>query len=207
MPRVDLAYTARRRTEIMEAAQRCFARLGFHKTTLQDVFRESGLSAGAVYNYFKSKEALIAAIAEERHAAEQTFLDPPKGESAIAQLRRAARAFFVELDTPEGQRQRRVGVFSWSEALLNDEVRASVLEGLNGPRTQLAQLIRQGQLEKTLRADLDADATARAMIALFHGFILQKLWDPTVSVERYLEALEPLFSALLDGARVVAAAP
>jgi TetR/AcrR family transcriptional regulator, transcriptional repressor of aconitase len=47
-----------RRQEIVEAACRCFARRGVHRTTIRDVQREAGLSAGAVYAYFPNKEEL-----------------------------------------------------------------------------------------------------------------------------------------------------
>ncbi len=49
----------------------CFAREGFHRTTMQDIFREADLSPGAVYSYFEGKDELIEAIADERHARER----------------------------------------------------------------------------------------------------------------------------------------
>ena len=68
MPRVAESYLQSRRRQIMDAAIRCFAREGFHRTTMQDIFRETGLSAGAIYRYFKSKEDIVAAIAAEHRA-------------------------------------------------------------------------------------------------------------------------------------------
>jgi len=56
MPRVSDEYMARRRGEILEAAKACFAREGFHATSMRDIYRECGLSPGAVYNHFASKE-------------------------------------------------------------------------------------------------------------------------------------------------------
>ncbi|WP_369028857.1 TetR/AcrR family transcriptional regulator, partial [Nocardia farcinica] len=63
MPRVSEEHLERRRQQILVAAQRCFSRKGFYNTSMQDVFAESGLSAGAVYRYFKSKDELVAALA------------------------------------------------------------------------------------------------------------------------------------------------
>src|SRR5215472_2739698 len=62
MPRVSDEYLEQRRQQILDAARRCFARQGFYETSMQDVFREAGLSAGAVYRYFKSKDELVQAI-------------------------------------------------------------------------------------------------------------------------------------------------
>jgi TetR/AcrR family transcriptional regulator, repressor for uid operon len=57
-----------RRAEILEAAQRCFVRAGFHQTSMQEICAEAGMSAGNLYRYFPSKEALIAGIAERDRA-------------------------------------------------------------------------------------------------------------------------------------------
>jgi TetR/AcrR family transcriptional regulator, transcriptional repressor of aconitase len=65
MPKVTQQYRDARRDQILSAARRCFLRDGFHATSMQDLFAEAGLSAGAVYRYFASKEDMIIAIAEE----------------------------------------------------------------------------------------------------------------------------------------------
>ena len=74
MPKVKPETLAARRDEILVAAERCFARQGFHQTTVQDVIKESGLSAGCIYSHFASKEELIQAIGERRHARDSALL-------------------------------------------------------------------------------------------------------------------------------------
>jgi TetR/AcrR family transcriptional regulator, repressor for uid operon len=54
-----------RRTQILRAATVCFGKCGFHQTTMQDISEEAGISVGLIYRYFASKEAVIAALAEE----------------------------------------------------------------------------------------------------------------------------------------------
>ena len=53
-----------RKNQILDAAMNIFAKMGFHKARMDDVAEESGLSKGALYWYFKSKDAIIAAILE-----------------------------------------------------------------------------------------------------------------------------------------------
>src|SRR5271155_2829450 len=65
MPKVTQQHRDARREQILAAARRCFLRDGFHATSMQDLFTESGLSSGAVYSYFASKDDVITAIAEE----------------------------------------------------------------------------------------------------------------------------------------------
>ena len=64
MPRLKPATHAARREHILDAAEHCFARAGFHRTTMHDICKEAGISAGALYVYFSSKEELIAGISE-----------------------------------------------------------------------------------------------------------------------------------------------
>jgi len=57
-----------RREEILDAARRCFARTGFHLTSMQQICVEAGMSPGNLYRYFPSKEAIIAGITERDRA-------------------------------------------------------------------------------------------------------------------------------------------
>src|SRR5216684_6538473 len=67
-PLID-ASNADRRSQILEAALVCFAKRGFHQTSMHDISAEAGISVGLIYRYFKNKEAVIAAMAD-RHKKE-----------------------------------------------------------------------------------------------------------------------------------------
>lgn len=62
MPKLTDAQQGERRAHILDAAERCFSRAGFHGATMQDICKEAGVSPGAVYTWFDSKEALIGGI-------------------------------------------------------------------------------------------------------------------------------------------------
>jgi len=68
MPKLKPETEFARRQHILDAAERCFARGGFHATTMQDICKEASVSPGAVYVYFDSKEALIAGLCERDRA-------------------------------------------------------------------------------------------------------------------------------------------
>ena len=59
MPRLAAEAKEARRDHILKAALRCFARRGYHLTTVDDIAAEAGISKGAPYVYFESKEALF----------------------------------------------------------------------------------------------------------------------------------------------------
>ena len=55
MPRITAEHEQAVRDRIVRAALAVFGEHGFHRATMQDIVRESGLSVGAIYTYFKSK--------------------------------------------------------------------------------------------------------------------------------------------------------
>src|ERR1041385_5448735 len=63
VPRITPERREAKRAEIVAAARRCFSRDGFHQTSMPDIAAEAGVSAGAPYRYFASKEEIILAIA------------------------------------------------------------------------------------------------------------------------------------------------
>src|SRR3712207_1303002 len=65
MPSPRAEFTADRRDQILHAAMICFAKCGFHQTTMHDISAEAGISVGLIYRYFESKEAIISTLAEE----------------------------------------------------------------------------------------------------------------------------------------------
>ena len=64
MPRVSAAHEQEVRDRIVLAALRVFAERGYHRATMQDVVRESGLSVGAIYTYFAGKDELFLATCD-----------------------------------------------------------------------------------------------------------------------------------------------
>ena len=184
--------------QILDAAMICFARQGFHRTTMQDIVQQAELSPGAIYLYFSGKDEIIAALADERHTREQTLIaEACAGEEVQETLQRLVEVFFGNLQTPDERLHRRLGVQIWAEALCNERIHTLMLRGIDGPRRQLAEMIRAAQLRGEFAAHLDPDAVARVMIALFHGFILQQAWDEQLSSESYIATLEMAFQALI----------
>jgi TetR/AcrR family transcriptional regulator, transcriptional repressor of aconitase len=201
MPRVAESYLQSRRRQIMDAAITCFARDGFHRTTMQDIVGETGLSAGAIYRYFRSKEDIVAAIAAEHHAAEAAaFAEVSTGDDVGAALRHLALVSLGRLADPAEQRWRRVTVQIWGEALRNDRVMDIVRGGIDEPVAILAALIRRGQRDGSLPPELDPEGAARVCASIFQGLVLQQAWDPELDVDGYIRAVLALVGALVQPA-------
>lgn len=87
---------AANRRAILEAGRRVFARIGFEATTVRDIIRETDLAAGTFYNYFKSKEEVFQAIAEDSTQRFRTHLADvrARAESIEDYMEHAYRAYF-----------------------------------------------------------------------------------------------------------------
>lgn len=64
MPKRDVEYMAERRRDILDATSRCLDRLGLSATSTTEICREAGISMGALYTHFKSKDEIFLAVAE-----------------------------------------------------------------------------------------------------------------------------------------------
>ena len=176
MPKVKPETSLARRDEILEAAEICFARQGFHQTTIRDVIRESGLSAGCIYGHFATKEELIQAISERRHARETALLlARDESMDPIATLRAIAKDFLLDLQKEDSLRIRKVGLQLWAEALRDEAVHRQVVGGIQMGIPALVKLLQRGQRLGLVGKKLDSSAIARTIIAMFQGFILQRV--------------------------------
>jgi AcrR family transcriptional regulator len=185
MPKVSEAYLAARRDAILEAAVTCFDRRGLHATTTDDIAVEAGISAGALYRYFEGKDAIVEAIAAERHAGERALL---ARAGSAADPRTAVLEFvdryFAWISEPDERRRRRVNVHVWAEALANPRIAAVVAEGLT-PAASAVELVTRAVADGSLPAHVDPRGFVGVVLALLQGFILQAAWDPDLDVDRF----------------------
>src|SRR5437764_8517032 len=73
-PQIDSS-NADRRSQILDAALGCFAKRGFHQTSMHDISGEAGISVGLIYRYFENKEAVISAMADRHKEEIQQMLE------------------------------------------------------------------------------------------------------------------------------------
>jgi AcrR family transcriptional regulator len=191
MPKVSPSHLAARRTQILEAAIVCFSRQGFHRTTMQDIVRQSKLSPGAIYNYFASKEKIIEAIAKERHAKERELFAEAKCQATLQKALHEIRDFFFgQLNHPPERQRRRVTIQYWAESQRNPEILRLARKGMKEPLTHLAGILGEAQRQGDISNQLDPDTAARFLIAAFHGLVLQAEWGEEINLEKINELLD-----------------
>lgn len=176
MPRVSDEYLEQRRQQVVDAARRCFARKGFYETSMQDVFRESELSAGAVYRYFRSKDELIQAISADAFGRLAAVIegvlagDPLPGLDEIA-----ARLATAAQELSAGDGPGRIAPAAWAAALHDPAVAAIARELLGQLRALWVSVAQRMQDDGRLAPGSDTQAAGTVLFALLPGFLLQHL--------------------------------
>ena len=185
-----------RRARILDAAERCFVRAGFHRTTMQDVAAEAGMSPGNLYRYFRSKDMIVAGLAERdrtQMAAEFTALSQaPDFVSAFAELGR--RHFAQE------PRERAILCLEiWAEATRNPDFAAMTAEFERDVVGRISGLIAEAQSRGALKTRSDPRSIALVISALADGLFVRRAIAPSFDPEREVASIMKVIGAMLDG--------
>jgi AcrR family transcriptional regulator len=191
-------HLAARRRQIVAAGRRCFARSGFHQTTMQDVFRESGLSAGAVYRYFPSKAQLVAAIADDvleevtGRAGAVVERDPlPRVAELVREITTVATRALGGESSPA-----RLAIQVWGEAMVDEEMHDLAASAYRRIRQVFVAYATRATELGRFPGDTDPEEVAKVLFGLVPGYILQRVLLADVDPASYAAGVE----ALLDGA-------
>jgi TetR/AcrR family transcriptional regulator, repressor for uid operon len=195
MPKLKPDTQRARREHILEAAEQCFARAGFHRTTMQDICKEAAVSPGALYVYFDSKEALIAGIAERDRAefAERlaTLSDAPDFLQALETL---GEHYFVE----EPAYRRRMCIEIGLESTRNPRVGEIFQEVdrfvTSGFETLFARLKAEGRIAP----ELDIPTVAKLFLLIGDGLFWRRATDPAFDGKQIVPPTLKLLAKLLN---------
>jgi TetR/AcrR family transcriptional repressor of uid operon len=183
-----------RREEILDAAQRCFARSGFHQTSMQEICAEARMSPGGLYRYFASKEAIIAGIAERDRAdvAEQ-FRLMHEAPDFFQGLEAAARHYFVDRSLDEVMLCAEIMSESRRSAevdRIHSAIEADVKKGL-------IELLQKAAATGAVSKKIDFDATANILVAMGDGFAWRRAADKSFDAEAALPIAMKMIRAIL----------
>ena len=198
IPKLDQATLDRRRQHILRAAELCFARDGFHATTIADVRKQAGVSTGAIYTYFPDKESMIRAILERaRDDRRRQLEDVPLGTEGSL-----ARAFVLlewvnAIFSRQGGHAARVDVNLWAEALRNERVKKIARGALHEATLAVSAVA----TPRSREAGVDPNAVASVLIALFLGLEVQTAVGMPLQRDEVVRVLTSLFAEYLPGSR------
>lgn len=195
MPKLKPETQSARRENIIDAAERCFARSGFHRTTMQDICKVAGVSPGALYVYFKSKEDLIAGIVERDRAefAEQ-FAHLAQAHDFFAALQALGDFYLDEARAHKSILCVEIGLESTRNAHIAEIFRRIDEETLDAFRQLFARLAAEGRIAPAL----DIDAVTAVFAILGDGLFWRRAVHPKFAQRETMPALMATIRQLLN---------
>jgi TetR/AcrR family transcriptional regulator, repressor for uid operon len=194
MRRANLQLQSDRRAEILAAAERCFARSGFHQASMHEICVEAGMSPGNLYRYFPSKEAIIAGISERNRAdAAESFAAVDQAEDFFAGLSALARQHLVERTAEE------VGLCAeiMAESRRNPEISRQYQEIERDVKARLVAMLRRAAERGEIARDLDCEGAATVLMVIADGISWRRAVDPTFNAEAVLPLILQMIHSLL----------
>ena len=195
MPKIAEEARAARRDQIIAAAAECFARSGYHATTMADIAEAAGVSKGTPYLYFPSKEALFIALYEEWNCGLSARVDAAVGglsEPARPSLRDvlAAVASAIAAHVLDNPQTCRVLMEATTLAAYEPTIAAKVQASDAGSRDQLTGLFQAGIAAGEWPPGTDPALHARLFMAGLYGVMAQWHTAPgSFSLETAMAAL------------------
>jgi AcrR family transcriptional regulator len=196
VPKVSEEHLEAKREMILHAAIACFARDGFHKTTMSDIASQAGVSDGLAYRYFSGKEEIIQEavrlVSGPGQLADVDVLDT--GDPNVM-LRLLYRSSFERFSIPGRETTLRLRFRSWAEALDDEDLRKEVVDRWEHHTAVVELLLLEVQEQGRVPSDLDPKAIARVLLAMHDGLDLQWSFDPNLD----LDACRDVVMAFLGG--------
>lgn len=191
------------RRDLTAIAINCFARYGYQGTSIDRIAREAGVTKGAIYHHFRSKEELLSAAVLDRIGEFETRVESAcGGASPDESLRRIAHVCLQHAISEDRPR------FAIKLMVESIETNDPVVEQMRGMmrrfRAFLRNIVRAGQDSGLFRRDLDADVIAAVFTSAVIGAETQYYLDPKrFSLE---QTLETFVDQLLDNLRLAGTA-
>jgi AcrR family transcriptional regulator len=186
-----------KKSRIIEAAARVFARKGFAGTVMADIAMEARIGKGTLYAYFDSKEDLFFAVFEwfvKKTEAEAKVSVSALGGSALKRL-------VVLNDSLMNSWAEMKDLYTlvlefWAASAssqMRERFKNAFRQAYRDFRRIVSALIRDGIADDEFHADVDNEAVAAALVGAWDALLLQawfdEAFDPVTTAKRFLSAL------------------
>ncbi len=173
-PKVTEEYKQTVREEILQSAEDLFARKGYHETSMDDIVKESGLSKGAIYGYFDSKQEIFLALSdkciESELGAIRSVLSPD--DSASKKLETSIEIHFDGIE--DSIEVCRMNLECWTESPRIESLHQRIKSRYEMIHKFIADMISEGIKKGEFRQDIDPDALSSIIHATIDGLNLQR---------------------------------
>jgi TetR/AcrR family transcriptional regulator, repressor for uid operon len=198
-----LATPVDRKNRILDAAERCFVRHGFHRSTMQDVAAECAMSPGNLYRYFPSKDAIVAGLAErDRERFNADFAQLVNASDPAITFVMLGRRHLV--DEPRSKTIMMQEI--WAEACRSPrmaEICAAMDHNVQACMTEFVTLIRARDGVSGIG---EPDEVAKLIMALADGLFRRRATDAAFEPSHAFKLALPVISKMIGVDLVSAAA-
>src|SRR6266567_2034659 len=197
-PQVDSS-SPDRRSQILDAALVCFAKRGFHQTSMHDISAEAGISVGLIYRYFENKDAVISAMADRHKKEIQEILE--RAQQASNLLESLEILFTAHCGETEPQVISAFVVDLFAEASRNPRVADLVRDVCETTMTGVTDLIARSPEAKA--SGLTPHELAELIFAVSDGTLMRDVLLPDSATaadrrERHLDVVRRLWRLLFS---------
>ncbi|HEY2568734.1 MAG TPA: TetR/AcrR family transcriptional regulator [Candidatus Udaeobacter sp.] len=198
-PQIDATNGGDRRSQILEAALVCFAKRGFHQTSMHDISGEAGISVGLIYRYFENKEAVISAMGDRHKKEISEMLE--RARQAPTLLESLEILFTAHCCEDAPQLVSAFVVDLYAEASRNPHVADLVRDVLETAMKGVTDLIARAPETQHGGNDLKPDELAELIFAVARGMLMLDVLRPQELTaaerrERQLEVARRLWRLL-----------
>lgn len=186
------------RTRILEAAADSFAQHGYDATGVAEICRRTGVTKGAFYHHFPSKQTVFLELLEQWLAGLDAQLEAARAGAATIPEKFLQMAGMIRLVFQIADGKLPIFLEFWTKAGHDPAIWQATIAPYRRYRTFIARMVEAGIAEGTLRA-VDPETAAQALVSLAVGLLLQGLLDPQGtdwgqeaedSVRMFLQGLE-----------------
>lgn len=194
--RPDTEAAAERRARILDAAERCIVRAGFHRTTMQDVAAEAGMSPGNLYRYFRSKDMIVAGLAErDRAQMAAEFAALEEADDIVPAFARLGRKHFEE----EPRERAVLCLQIWAEAVRDPGFAALSGDFERELVARITHLLKAAQDRGAVSTASEPGAIAQVIAAFADGLFVRRAIAPDFDPKREVDNVMKVIGALLAG--------
>jgi AcrR family transcriptional regulator len=166
------------RMNILSVAQGLFAQKGYEATGIMDICDAAGVSKGAFYHHFPSKQAIFMALLEDWLAQLDVLMQAvmaaaPNVPEGLVQMAGLTSSVFEAADT-----QFPLFLEFWIQAGRQPEIWQTVVAPYHRYQALFSSIFDKGIQEESLNQEISSAAAARVIIALAMGLLLQAFFDP-----------------------------
>jgi len=195
MPRLKPDTIHARKEHILDAAEICFAKSGFHRTTMQAIAREAGISLGAIYVYFDAKEALIEGLAErDRSMLSEDLAKFAEAPDLLRGLQKLGEIYAVERPRHKQILHIEIGAESTRNEEIGEIFRSVDCFCRDGFEKALVRAIK----EKRIAPTTDPKVIAQIMSIIGDGMFWRAAVDPDFRAQTVLPAMVDMMATLIN---------